>query len=230
MAFVFEFSVMRCQPLRRALGSEEAMRKKVEERLNRLNKGCCPVHGGFMSQVEGWYENEQGINYTVVGCSRNACKILARAFSYDGPWEIDEKYIHLFDENEVDPDFLDHTVKPNDRKSAVRKYRSDVFKKTSGFCYYCGVGLTLETLTVDHFVPESRGGKTELSNLFPCCKTCNSSKGTKDIEEFRFLCQMKAFKKEHGVEFDREQINFLSKSGFDIQLNQHDFWFEENRA
>lgn len=37
-----------------------------------------------------------------------------------------------------------------------------------------------ELLTIDHVIPKSRGGdKKALSNLVPCCNTCNTKKGSK---------------------------------------------------
>lgn len=49
-------------------------------------------------------------------------------------------------------------------------------------CAYCG---TLAKLTVDHVIPVSRGGKDEPSNVVPACSSCNSSKGTKLLSEWR---------------------------------------------
>jgi hypothetical protein len=37
---------------------------------------------------------------------------------------------------------------------------------------------------MDHFVPVSRGGKTEVGNLIPCCKSCNSKKNNRDPGEW----------------------------------------------
>lgn len=35
-----------------------------------------------------------------------------------------------------------------------------------------------ELMTIDHIIPKSKGGhKTDLSNLVPCCNTCNTKKG-----------------------------------------------------
>lgn len=45
-------------------------------------------------------------------------------------------------------------------------------------CAYCGAIAT----SIDHVIPISKGGVDVLGNLLPCCRSCNSSKGTKDIE------------------------------------------------
>lgn len=43
-------------------------------------------------------------------------------------------------------------------------------------CAYCGAPAT----SVDHFVPITRGGKTEPGNIVPACGPCNSSKRDAD--------------------------------------------------
>jgi endonuclease I len=43
-----------------------------------------------------------------------------------------------------------------------------------GTCIYCGTDG--HKLTMDHWMPVSLGGKTEVGNLIPCCKSCNSRK------------------------------------------------------
>lgn len=50
-------------------------------------------------------------------------------------------------------------------------------------CFYCRKRLTLESLTMDHFIPLSKGGSNWLANIKPACKSCNSSKGAKIFEE-----------------------------------------------
>ena len=39
-------------------------------------------------------------------------------------------------------------------------------------------------MSIDHVVPLSRGGKHEIENLLPACRSCNSSKGAKLLEEW----------------------------------------------
>ncbi|MHA2279807.1 MAG: HNH endonuclease [Promethearchaeota archaeon] len=47
-------------------------------------------------------------------------------------------------------------------------------------CYYCGVLLHKENRSVDHYVPRSKGGSNDLSNLVTACNDCNQAKG--DLE------------------------------------------------
>lgn len=50
-------------------------------------------------------------------------------------------------------------------------------------CYWCGVDCRAK-FEVDHYVPLSRGGKHEASNLVIACKPCNQNKSAKDPLEF----------------------------------------------
>lgn len=48
-----------------------------------------------------------------------------------------------------------------------------------GRCWLCGVELDKPSLTFDHVKPLSKGGLDVLSNIRPCCRTCNGKKGNK---------------------------------------------------
>lgn len=65
-------------------------------------------------------------------------------------------------------------------KGAWNRLRQVVFDRDGRDCQYCGD----EANTVDHIVPVSRGGTNDLANLTPACKTCNSSKRDKLVEEW----------------------------------------------
>lgn len=51
-----------------------------------------------------------------------------------------------------------------------------------GVCIYCGERG--HKLTMDHFMPVKLGGRTEIGNLVPCCKSCNSRKGAKTPSQY----------------------------------------------
>jgi 5-methylcytosine-specific restriction endonuclease McrA len=57
--------------------------------------------------------------------------------------------------------------------------RNRVFERDGWKCLACG---NRDDLTVDHVVPESKGGTHDDSNLQTLCKSCNSRKGTKTID------------------------------------------------
>ncbi len=50
-----------------------------------------------------------------------------------------------------------------------------------GRCAYCSRPAT----TQDHVVPLSRGGRHEIANVVPACKSCNSSKRDKLVSEWQ---------------------------------------------
>lgn len=50
-------------------------------------------------------------------------------------------------------------------------------------CAYCGSNGTLEQ---EHFVPLSKLGNYDKYNIIPACRSCNSSKGNKNFEEWYF--------------------------------------------
>ena len=73
-----------------------------------------------------------------------------------------------------------------DRSIRVITKRGQVYYKTNGKCSYCGIELDpFSDWHIDHIFPKSRGGSNELENLTPACKSCNSSKGSKTIDEWK---------------------------------------------
>ena len=43
-------------------------------------------------------------------------------------------------------------------------------------CFYCG-NFDDTMMTVDHFIPRSKKGTSNISNRVPCCPSCNTQKG-----------------------------------------------------
>ncbi|QKQ75607.1 HNH endonuclease [Nostoc sp. TCL240-02] len=58
------------------------------------------------------------------------------------------------------------------------QYRKSLLIEKYGMkCFWCEVALTKETLTIDHFIPLSKGGNNKLRNLRTACKGCNNKRG-----------------------------------------------------
>jgi len=71
-------------------------------------------------------------------------------------------------------DFLRHEV---------RFSRHNIFERDDNICQYCGRRLPKTQLTIDHVVPQSRGGGDAWDNLVLACLSCNVKKGNKTPEE-----------------------------------------------
>lgn len=91
--------------------------------------------------------------------------------------------------------------------------RSRVLSMFGGKCAYCGE-IPSDDLGVDHIIPRSKGGSNAEENLLPCCRTCNSIKGTKLLDEF--ILYMDYLDLARGKGFTIKQLDFLiSNSRFE---------------
>jgi 5-methylcytosine-specific restriction endonuclease McrA len=60
----------------------------------------------------------------------------------------------------------------------------DILKQYKFKCAYCGKEFTLfDRETRDHIIPISKGGDNVKENIVPACRSCNSKKYNKIIEE-----------------------------------------------
>ena len=58
-----------------------------------------------------------------------------------------------------------------------RTHKHTLYGRQEGVCGGCSVHFPFRNLTVDHVVPQSKGGSDHLENLQLLCGACNSSKG-----------------------------------------------------
>ena len=63
-----------------------------------------------------------------------------------------------------------------------RQNKHVLFGRQEGLCNGCKVLFPFRNFTVDHVVPQSRGGTDHLDNLQPLCGVCNSLKGDRPQE------------------------------------------------
>lgn len=61
--------------------------------------------------------------------------------------------------------------------------KQNIFIRDDYTCQYCGKTLTLKSATVDHILPQAKGGKNSYLNCTTSCKTCNQWKGDKLLSE-----------------------------------------------
>lgn len=70
----------------------------------------------------------------------------------------------------------DQREKEHRKENIPNSIRWDVFERDNFTCRSCG---SRKLLTIDHIIPEIRGGTLDMNNLQTLCKSCNSKKGTK---------------------------------------------------
>ena len=63
-----------------------------------------------------------------------------------------------------------------------RTHRHTLYGRQEGVCNGCLVLFPFRNLTVDHIVPQSKGGSDHLDNLQLLCGACNSKKGGRTME------------------------------------------------
>lgn len=89
------------------------MNQSFEDRVHRLQEGRCPVHGLWLLQVASWtcpegrhWEADHAgcpcrpgaALYTLAGCPRGDCGVVARVWnlaSPPGPWELETRWSRL---------------------------------------------------------------------------------------------------------------------------------------
>jgi 5-methylcytosine-specific restriction endonuclease McrA len=108
---------------------------------------------------------------------------------------------------------------PSKRNIAVR----DGFK-----CAYCRIPISVKSVSRDHVLPKSRGGKDTMANVVASCKKCNNRKDAKLPHEAGMVLhvvpgpmteaqKMEALVKTHRA-FEREAwMKALNENGLELR-------------
>lgn len=69
-----------------------------------------------------------------------------------------------------------------------------------GKCYCCNDEIHILEFHCGHIVAEAKGGSMALDNLKPICASCNASIGTRNMEDFIKIYNMRNSKKSNKIE------------------------------
>lgn len=69
----------------------------------------------------------------------------------------------------------------NNSRNFKKARKKEIWKKANGRCAHCGAE-SVRSKTVDHFIPQSRGGTWHRQNLFPLCSKCNRMRGSRKVD------------------------------------------------
>ena len=76
------------------------------------------------------------------------------------------------------------------RDQVPEKLRDRVYQRDEYICQYCGIHcyesyvVDSRSVTIDHALPVSAGGRNTYENLITCCRECNIHKNDKIFQTF----------------------------------------------
>ncbi len=73
------------------------------------------------------------------------------------------------------------------KSTAAKRYRA-LLLHNDPHCWFCGDDLDETTATLDHFRPQSKGGRNRLRNIVLACWECNQIKAATPVE--RIVCSL----------------------------------------
>jgi len=93
------------------------------------------------------------------------------------------------------------------RKSLSKTTRTEVFKRDSFTCQYCGLKAPDVILHLDHIHPVAEGGDNDILNLITSCAGCNLGKGKRLLSDDTVV--EKRRKQLEDLQERREQIEMM---------------------
>lgn len=106
--------------------------------------------------------------------------------------------------------------------------KSTVLARDNWECVYCGFG-SRNKMTVDHIIPQSKGGQDTWNNLVASCRPCNSFKADKSLEEVGYnepvIPEMSGDNQARFATIDRAVQRYLreeyAQESSDVDLNKY---------
>ncbi len=140
-------------------------KKRVLERLGRSSRAAAGIS---FAQVTEVFRSLELKGCIVVGDTTREGTLYQVLAPREVPFVV-EKLASSFSTDD------EHFTNPEKRLS--------LFARDDWTCQYCGERVTHENATLDHYVPQSRGGSHVKENLRTCCGACAAIKSGKSFEE-----------------------------------------------
>ncbi len=80
-----------------------------------------------------------------------------------------------------------------------KTHKHTLYGIQEGVCAGCLVMFPFRNMTVDHKVPQSKGGDDHMNNLQLLCGACNSMKGTRRQDEFIAVLVREGLRQQQGA-------------------------------
>ena len=109
-------------------------------------------------------------------------------------------------------------------QSTVQFSRRQLYKRDNYMCQYCGARPGTEELSIDHIIPQSRGGATTWTNCTLACVDCNSKKADRTPKEAGMFLRRKPAKPQFNlIRCDKALVplswkNFISAAYWNVEM------------
>ena len=133
-----------------------------------LNSDYSPMH--FMSEEDAIILFYKGRAEVVTSF------VTGKPSEWDEVWNSPSTSIHA-------PATLRLFKRANKKWKPPRFRKKVLFNRDGWKCQYCGVKLNWESITIDHVMPQARGGGTNWLNCVSACRPCNRRKDCQTPEE-----------------------------------------------
>lgn len=87
-----------------------------------------------------------------------------------------------------------------------KRIRDYVINRDGSICCYCDMPLSIEDVTMEHIVPDSKRGTFNTTNLTVSCSKCNNKRGNKPFFDY---CKRFSFSEEKINKYKRLYFNNL---------------------
>lgn len=96
-----------------------------------------------------------------------------------------------------------------------------IYERDNKRCFFCGKLLKYNKITLDHYLPKSKKGTTDVFNLVICCKFCNISKGNKIPKDYKETILNLFLKAVYDNRIDKASLK-ISKEELSTELSKVD--------
>jgi len=105
-----------------------------------------------------------------------------------------------------------------------RSNKRYIFIRDGGTCYFCSKELLFKQVSIDHYLPKSKGGPDDIFNLVCSCKRCNKYKKSNVPEDYKEV-MLDLFKRAvrdgkinpSGIKIKKEELINLTDEVFKLE-------------
>lgn len=103
--------------------------------------------------------------------------------------------------------------------------KKNIYLRDRYTCGYCGKVFDKNDLSIDHIIPESRGGLTNWENCVTSCKKCNNNKDDKTPQEAKMFLKLKTYQPTISefmkIKFEQEGLDIILNDLLEDYCNQN---------